>query len=239
MAKHAQLNNIDHADLRIRQGHSSELGDSVMGCAIFPYEFRDVQAHYPIVFTKDATKGGFRPICLFGLEEGENLFLTKDGQWDAEYIPLSIRMRPFLIGKTGTGQMEVHVDLEHPRVSTTEGEPLFLEHGGHAPYLQGMARLLGEVHDGEQSIANFSALLEELELIEPFTLDVTLNDGSQGRLAGYYIIAEERLYALDAAALGRLQSAGFMQAVYMAVAALSRFAALISRRNDAIGRVQH
>ncbi len=235
MAKHAQLNNIDHAELRVRTGYGAALGDAAMWCPSFPHEFRNLQPYYPIVFSKDAATGGFRPLALFGLEDGENLFLGPSSDWGAEYIPLAIRMRPFLIGRSDNGaggrQMEVHIDLDHPRVSETDGEALFLEHGGHSPYLQEVSKLLAEVHDGEQGIGRFSALLEELDLIEPFTLDVTLNDGSQGRLAGYYVIAEEVLYNLDQQALGRLQAAGYLQPVFMAVASLSQFRGLIDRRN--------
>jgi len=239
MANHAQLNNIDHANLRVRTGHSADLGDAVMACPVFPYEFRSLQPHYPVVFSKDA-KGGFRPLALFGFEEGENLFLAAPERWDADYVPLAMRMKPFLIGVAGDGaggrRLEAHVDLDHPRVSRTDGEPLFLEHGGHAPLLQEATTTLGEVHDGEQTIPVFSAMLEELDLLEPFTLDVELDDGAKGRLAGYYVIAEERLYTLDGTALGRLQTAGFLQPVYMAVAALSQFKSLVDRRNAAIAR---
>ena len=238
MPKHVQLNNIDHPDLRVRTGHSAALGDDVMACAVFPHEFRNLQPHYPIVFAKDGASGSFRPLALFGLEDRENLFLKSNDQWDADYVPLAIRMKPFLIGFSGDAaggrQMEVHIDIEHPRVSETDGARLFLEHGGHAPLLQEASKILGEVNDGEQTISKFSALLEELELIEPFTLDVELNDGSKGRLEGYYIIAEEKLYALKGEELERLQISGFLQPVFMGVAALSQFRNLIDRRNAKI-----
>jgi len=238
MVKHVQLNNIDHPNLRVRTGYSEVLGDNVMAAPVFPHEFRNLQPHYPIVFSKDANSGGFRPIALFGLEDGENLFLAADNKWDTDYVPLAVRMKPFLIGVSGDAsggrQMEVHIDMDHPRVSESEGERVFLEHGGHAPMLQEASKILSEVNEGEQTVAPFSALLEELELIEPFTLDIELNDGSKGRLEGYYIIAEEKLYALDGEALGRLQSAGYLQPVFMAVAALSEFRNLIDRRNAKI-----
>jgi hypothetical protein len=234
MARHEQLNNIEHGDLRVRAERTAELGDALMACPAFPHEFRRLQPHYPIVFIKDAANGGYRPLALFGLEDGENLFLVED-RWDAAYVPLAMRMKPFLIGFGADGaggrQLEVHVDLEHPRISRTQGERLFLDHGGHAPFLKDASSVLSEVHEGEQSIAGFSALLDELRLVEPFTLDVTLDDGARGRLAGYYIIAEETLYGLDAQALARLQSAGALLPIFMAVASLSQLSALVERRN--------
>lgn len=235
MARHEKLNNLDHAGLRVRTERDAGLGDAVMSAALFPHEFRRAQAHYPIVFQKEGATGRFRPVALFGLEAGENLFLNPDGQgWDAAYLPVAVRMAPFLIGRDRSGAMEVHVDLDHPRVSDA-GEPVFLEHGGQAPLLQQAAETLGEVAEGDEVSAAFCARLAQMDLLEPFTLDVALDDGSQGRLAGLYVVAEERLAALGAEELNRLHRAGMLICVFMAVASLSRLEDLIARRNARLG----
>lgn len=238
MAKHAQLNNADHHGLRVRTERGASLGDAVMSSPLFPHEFRRAQAHYPIVFQKEASTGRFRPVALFGLEAGENLFLGVDGEgWDAAYLPAAMRMAPFLIGRAAGGGLEAHVDLSHPRVSQDggEGEPVFLEHGGQAPVLQEATEVLAEVAEGDGTATSFCALLAEMDLLEPFTFDVTLNDGSKGRLAGLYVVAEERLSGLDGEALARLNRAGALGAVFMAVASLSRLEALVERRNARLG----
>jgi hypothetical protein len=84
-----------------------------------------------------------------------------------------------------------------------------------------------------QSLPGFIGALLQHELLEGFTFDIELDDGSQNRLAGFYTIHEERLAALDGAALARLHQAGYLQAVYMAIASLSQFRALIGRKNRA------
>ena len=235
MVNHVQLNNIAHKDIRIRTERSAELGDAVMASPLFPHEFREAQAYYPIVFAKEKS-GKFRPLALFGLEDGSNLFLSEHG-WDARYLPLTRRMEPFVIGLTTDSlsqqSMEVHIDIDHRRVSEDEGEALFLEQGGHTDYLRGVAELLGEIHEAEQALAGFTAMLGDLELLEPFTLDIQLDNGEAGRLEGFYIIAEERLYNLEADKLAGLQQAGFLQPLYMAVASLSQFVPLIDRKNKA------
>ena len=177
MTQHVQLNNVEHSSIKIRTERTTELGDGIMLAPVFPHEFRNVQANYPIVFIKDAATAGFRPVCLFGFEEGQNLFLDENG-WEASYIPLAIRMKPFLIGvtsdETGEKRMEVHIDLDHPRVSSHGGEPLFLDHGGYAPLLQEVTSVLEEVHTGEQSVGIFAAQLDELGLIDASTLMISL-----------------------------------------------------------------
>lgn len=234
MANTALLNNVEHKDLRVDTARRRGLGDDVMHAPTFPAEFRNVQSHYPIVFAK-TPEGGFQPLALFGFEDGQNLFLGENG-WDAPYVPLAIERQPFLIGVQG-GEPLVHVDLDSPRVRAGGGEPVFLEHGGTTPLLERMSSVLLALYEGLQATPAFVAALVEHGLLESFTLDVALADGAQHRLAGFYTIHEERLAALGGDVLGRLNAAGHLQPIYMAVASVAQFRSLIERRNrrDAAG----
>lgn len=229
MSQPVLLNNIDHKDLRVITARGAAWGDAVMSALTFPDEFRTLQAHYPIVFHKPDDGSGFQALALLGFEQGENLFLAGD-TWDAPAIPLTVERQPFLIGVDGE-QLMVHVDLDSPRLSTREGEPLFLEQGGNGDYLERMNGVLLAIHRGLQGAGTFVAALLEHELLESFVADITLDDGSENRLAGFYTINEERLAALDGAALERLHRAGHLQAIYMVLASMSNFRTLIDRKN--------
>ncbi|MFC4309758.1 SapC family protein [Steroidobacter flavus] len=229
MSKHALLNNVEHKDLRVITTRSAEYGDNVMLAAAFPAEFRNLQAHYPIVFRKNA-QGQFEPVALLGFKEGQNLFLTPQG-WDATYIPMTIERLPFLIGFSQDREPMMHIDLAHPRVSRTQGEPIFREHGGNTEFLERMNSLLLAIHQNLGATEHFIGALLQHDLLESFVLDIQLNDGSQNRLAGFYTIKEERLLDLNGAVLERLNRAGHLQAIYMAIASLSHFRALIERVN--------
>lgn len=228
--RHAAISPSAHAGLRLRRTHGAAWGDNVMLAPLFPHEFRQAQAFYPIVFSPEAGSGRARPYALFGLERDSNLFLSASG-WDAAFIPAAHRMQPFLIGR-GPGGLQIHADLDHPRFSETEGEPLFGEDGAQTGVLDEIAGLLGEVHEAEQQLPAFCAMLAELRLLEPFTLEVTLDSGRSGRLEGFLTLAEERLLELDGPTLGRLQAAGFLSPVFMALASQSQFLALIGRLNQ-------
>ncbi len=76
-----------------------------------------------------------------------------------------------------------------------------------------------------------SAALLAHGLLESFVLDISLDDGTPCRLAGFHTIHEERLKALDAGALASLHAAGHLEAIYMAIASLSNFRDLIARLN--------
>ena len=229
MSHNVLLNNIDHKDLRISTRRAAGLGDDVMSAITFPAEFRNLQAHYPIVFQKSPDGVSFSPLALLGFEEGSNLFLGPNG-WDASYLPLAIERQPFLIGQAD-GELVVHVDLDSPRITAADGQAVFLQHGGTTEYLERINSVLLAIHEGLQSTPSFIAGLMEHQLLEPFVFEVELEDGSTHRLAGLYTIHEERLSQLNGAALERLSRSGYLQAIYMAVASMSNLRALVERRS--------
>jgi hypothetical protein len=232
MSRHEIVDNATHRDLRVLADHSAELGDGVMACLIVPDEFRMAQAEFPIVFRRDLETGKFSAWALFGFEEGENLFLSGD-QWDARYKPLALAIQPFLIGRGGSETSQVHIDMDHPRVSETQsrGVRLFDDLGVASPYLEAIAEKLGMLDSGHRGSADFHAALERFDLLEPFTLEVPLADGTVHSLVGFHTLHEERLAALPPAALAELHAADYLMPLYMALASLSQFGELAGRKN--------
>lgn len=225
------LNNVQHKDLKVITKRSAEYGDDLMTAVTFPAEFRNLQAHYPIVFRKTGDGVNFEALALFGFEDGENLFLDQHG-WDAINIPLSVARHPFLIGRHGE-EMMVHIDLDNPRVGTTQGEPLFLPQGGSSEYLEQISSTLMTIHQGLLTMPAFMAAVVEQGLLESFVVDIELKDGSMNRLAGFYTINEEKILTLSGEVLERFNKAGYLQAIYMVVASMSNFSSLIERKNRA------
>lgn len=232
MATIELLNNVDHLDVKIRTERSTELGDNQMFCLSFPAEFRAAQAYYPILFYKDGNTGQFMPVLLLGFQAGENLFVQQQ-KWQAGYLPLDIARQPFTIGLQN-GERVIHLDTAHPKVSRTNGEALFLEFGGHSPYLQQVAEQLETLHHGLIDAKQFSQQLLALELIESFVLDVTLDNGQQHSLHGFYTINEPQLAQLGSEQLAQLQQSGYLEAIYMMLASQAQFARLIGFKNQQV-----
>lgn len=232
MSDHQLLNVDAHRDLRIRRERAVELGDGVMSALVVPDEFRQVQASYPILFRQNRERDAFVALALFGFDAGENLFLT-DGRWDAPYLPLSIDIQPFLIGGAPAGDAtpKAVIDRSSPRISTDDGVRIFDREGRPSPYLEVILERLGALDAGYRGSAAFMDALDRYGLLEPFTLEVTLDDGATNRLVGFHCIAEERVAELDAATLGRLNADGHLLPIYMAIASLANIPALIARKN--------
>lgn len=233
MSAHTMLDPEAHRDLRINIEASAELGDGVMACLTFPHEFRRVQNEFPILFRKDISSGSFSALALFGFEQGENLFLA-NGRWDARYKPLAIAVQPFLIGRSANpdGPSQVHVDLDHPRVAKGgDGVRLFDDTGRPSPFLEQASSRLGDLDEAYRACGEFYEALERYQLLEPFSLDVELKDGSKHRLVGYHLIDEQKLESLSASEIGELHRDGHLMPMFMAIASLSNIAGLVERKN--------
>ena len=232
MSAHEILNAEAHRELRIRTERNAELGDAVMSCITVPSEFRKVQNEYPILFRRNVERDSFTALAMFGFEAGENLFLDGN-RWDARYRPLAMEIQPFLVGRQADeqGERQVHVDMASPRIGQGEGVRLFDEDGRPTPYLETIAEQLGELDAGYRGSADFFAALRRHDLLEPMSLEVTLDDGAKHRLVGFHVIDEGRLRTLDEAALGELHGAGHLLPIFMAIASLSNLTALIALKN--------
>ena len=236
MSAHEILTVEAHRDLRIRTDRSAELGDAVMSCVTVPDEFRRVQNEYPILFRLSPERDSFVALAIFGFESGENLFL-EGGKWDARYRPLAMEIQPFLIGGKAdeAGERQVHIDTASSRVGGDDGVRIFDEHGRPTPYLETIAEQLGALDEGYRASTEFFAALRRHDLLEPMTLEVTLDDGSKNRLVGFHVIDEAKLQALDAGAIGELHENGHLLPIFMAIASLGNLTDLIARKNRRVG----
>lgn len=237
MTKHVMLDNVTHKDLRVIRDYAKVPGYDVSAARVFPSEFVQLQTEYPLFFIRNKEEGGFEPVALLGFEDNENLYLDEHG-WDAAYVPLSIERQPFLIGfqeravdGVPTRSPVVHIDLDHPSVSETEGERVFLAHGGESPLLERISSVLMSIHQGHEATKSFSEMLVGLELIESLTLEAELKDGSKQSLTGLYTINEDKLQGLNANALESLHKMGHLRDVYMMLASLPNVSRLIERKS--------
>jgi hypothetical protein len=235
MTNHVILNNVEHKDIRVIRDRSAEFGDDVMGVPIMPREFRDAQNDFPIFFHQESPEAPLIPYAMFGLQEDENLFL-RDASWEATYQPYVLEKGPFLIGlqqkSDGEKGLIISIDLDNPRVSESRGEPVFLPHGGNSPYIERISQLMNMIHEGQGSTERFVNAMLDHDLIEPFALNVELDNGSRHRLEGFHTIHEEKLTELDGDVLADLSRQGFLQCAYMVVASLSNIRKLIQKKNQ-------
>lgn len=237
MANHALLNNIDHQHLKINFARSPQMGDGLWYSETFVSEFRAVQAHYLIFFVKNDTTNSFSPVCLYGINKGENLFLANQ-QWQAHYIPLSVERLPFsiatqnkIIDGVATQERMISIDLDSPKVSTEQGVRLFLEHGGNSEYLEKTINVLNNLHYGLQENSPFIATLIKYGLLESVSLELDLVNGMKHKLLGFYTINEDTLSQLSSNDIINLHSQGYLASIYMIIASQVHVRDLVALKN--------
>jgi len=230
------LNNVTHRDLRVITRYGAQFGDEVGTVLTFPTEYADVQREYPIFFRKDPTSGEYHSVALLGFAKSENLFLEQ-GRWLADYVPGIVVRGPFLIGfqeQDVGGELRqepmIHVDMDHPRVSQTEGEPVFLPKGGNSPYLDHIAQVLRGIHAGLETSKAMFAAFSALDLIGPVSLDVKLSVEEGYSVVGLHTIDQRKLAALDGASLERLNRAGFLQGAFLVIASMGNVKKLMAMK---------
>jgi len=218
MSQIVMLDNVEHHDLRLISRPGSDLGDNVNLALVVPTEFVDVQREYPILFRQTAN-GGFQEIVLLGLEADENLFLDENG-WHARYIPAIQARGPFSIGLRGAEERPepmIMVDTGHPRISRTDGDPLFLAHGGNAPALERVLNALRTLHAGMAAADAMFAAFHAAGLLAPVNIEVKIDEGLSYALTDFFTVSQEGLARLDAATLENLNRSGFLALAFCVI----------------------
>ncbi|MCV2884517.1 SapC family protein [Aestuariibacter sp. AA17] len=238
MPNHVLLHPEHHHDVRVITQYSDALGDARMQVPVFPFEFQHAQSYYPIFFKRDSETRALTASALLGFQEGENLFL-RNGSWHAEYVPLMVEREPFLIGfqQRADGQAKqavIHIDLDSPRISRSEGQPLFHAHGGSTAFLDRASGILKAIHDGQASSEQFFKQIDDMGLTEPFNLDITLENGSNIRLTGFETINESAFAALTDEQVLALHRSGALKLMHLVSASQENIRKLAAWKNQQV-----
>ena len=125
----------------------------------------------------------------------------------------------------------VHIDLDHPRASRSEGEAVFLPHGGNSPYLDHVAGILRSIFAGVQINKTIYAAFEEFGLIEPVAIEIKLSETRQYNVPDCYTISQERMRQLDGPSLEKLHRADYLRAAIWVASSLRNVSRLIDVKN--------
>ncbi|GAA0734871.1 SapC family protein [Sphingomonas japonica] len=230
-----QINNVDHAQLRVKPLAGAAFGDAANQAPIFPVEFEEVQREFAIVFRR--REAGIQAYALLGLDSRENLYLADD-RWISRYVPASHRRGPFAIGQAREGddgmpgEPMIHVDLDDPRVGAEDGLPLFLEHGGNAPYLDHVSGVLRLLYHGMQQAGSSYAGLDRAGLLTPVTLTVDVTEDRRFTIPDVEVVDVEALAALGGEILEKLHRSGELRLATLAAASLGNIQQLIQAKRS-------
>ncbi len=226
-AKPVALNRNTHRQLRFQPSGGFRFAAGDHAAPLGASEFFVAAKEYAIVFVRS---GGDTPlpVVVLGLKDHENLFISADGQWNARYVPLSIRSYPFTSIKSDAN-LQVVIDEAYAGFNDSEGTALFADGGEPAAELQSTLKLLtAQRHDIEQT-RRLGAELHRLDLLTERTAELRMAGGERFKIDGFSLVDEAKLNALDDAELLNLARQGHLALITAHLLSIGNLALLATK----------
>ena len=213
----------------------------VQGSHIVPLtvgEFAPAALSYPIVFVGEPKT----PLAVMGLRQGENLYMTDQGDFRADvYIPGYVRRYPFIYAnEQGSDRMILCVDRQADFV-TDKFDVAFFEDGKPTEYTQNCVKFCNDFETERQRTTSFIKLLEDNDLFDqrPANFTPRYPDGTAGqpqKIADYFAVSEEKLAKLSSEKLTELRDNGALGQIYAHINSLLGWDRLIAVAMDRAAR---
>ncbi len=201
-------------------------------------EFNVAHRDYPIVFSSGDEGRSFAPVAVLGLQAQENLFVH-DGVWTRDvYLPAYVRRYPFCMARVtldNVEQAERLICVEKDYIAESGGEPMFDAKQEPLPRWKEVEKLLEEYEADLERTQEMCGILADYGLLEPFTMQATLNAGGSMHLTGMFRIDEKKIEFLNASQHKNLIKKGVMSKIYIHLLSLDNFGRLLDRKAGRVG----
>jgi len=216
-----------HADWFVETKPNYAFSGEINSVPLMAVEFPQAASEYAIVFAGTETE--ILPAVILGVRGNENLFLGRDSQWSAKYIPAFVRRYPFVFSRSGD-RFLLCVDEEFPGVNQAgRGQPLFAADGKPSPYLDNVLKFLQEYQAQFLRTQRFCARIKELDLLEPMQAQVTIDNGRRLSLGCFLAINRDKLKALPGDKLAELIKTDELELIYLHIQSMRNFEHLRDR----------
>lgn len=196
-------------------------------------EFNVAHRDFPLVFSSGDEGRSFAPVAVLGLEAKENLFVQGEGWASGVYVPAYVRRYPFCMARVTLDNIEqaerlICVEKEH--IVETGGVMMFDDKQEPLPRWKEIEKLLEEYEADLERTKEMCGILADYGLLEPFTMQATLNAGGSMHLTGMFRVDEKKLEFLNASQHKNLIKKGVMSKIYIHLLSLDNFGRLLDRK---------
>jgi hypothetical protein len=193
-------------------------------------EFPMVQRHYPIVF---GVGEGAAPLALVGLQEGQNLFLSAENQWETGlYVPAFVRRYPFMLARLTPEAQELSLCFDDSAGIVVAGEGDRLFNGAEPSDLT--KNVLQFCEQFEQAVMRTRAFMDEivkLDLLMDGEVSIQREGLAQPAVyRGFRMINEEKLQNLRGDQARKMVQSGMLGLAYAHMFSLSLISPLFERQ---------
>jgi hypothetical protein len=229
----APISSERHRDWHVRELKDYSFANKVNAVPLMAVEFLNASSDFPIVFAGDEET--VTPMLLLGMRKSENVFIGSDGSWEGKYIPAFVRRYPFVFSRSENGEsFYLCIDESYPGFNQDgEGPALIGEDGKPSEYTDRVLEFLSQYQSEFQRTQAICKQLKDLNLLERKKVDVTLPDGKQLSLTGFFTADRSRLATLSSDAIVELVRSGAYELICHHLASLRNFEALRDRSSDA------
>jgi hypothetical protein len=212
-----------HANVSVEASNGYAFSAGVNAAPLMAVEFPRASAEYAIVFT--AAGDNVMPAVVLGVRNEQNLYLSPEAHWKADYIPAFIRRYPFVFSSSADGKtLTLCIDESHPGVNREgRGNALFGADAKPTPYVEKVLEFLKEFQAQFERTRQFGRRIQELQLLEPMQANVTTPKGEKLTLSGFLAVSRDKLRALSGATLEKLAKNDELELLYLHLASLRNF----------------
>lgn len=170
---------------------------------------------YPIILPKDSSPV---PSVLLSIKKGTHPYIDDQGKWKVPYIPLCLRLYPFILAKienkeNGQGRYIFCLDREAEHFSEENGEPLFTESGELRGFVKHTFDTLKLYQQELAAVQSVFAELHEKGIITDKTFEFQAG-GQKKSLDGFRGVDMKKLVTLDDNSLAAMVKTGIMPLIY-------------------------
>jgi hypothetical protein len=221
------VNLARHRDLCVER-ITYQFAASVNSVPLTAVEIPRAAREYTIVFAGD---DAVTPFAVVGVQGNENVYVSEDGTWNADYVPAFVRRYPFVFSRSeDEKRFTLCIDESWDGCNQEgRGERLFDENGERTSYLSQMLSFLEQYQAHFNRTQAYCRNLKELDLLEPMKADFTLPDGTKKSLVGFMAVNRDKLKALPTEKLAELVKSDELELTYNHLLSMNNFALMINR----------
>lgn len=185
-----------HGDWSVRSGKNFAFAQGINSSPLLAAEFAAAAPEFTIIFAGTAAE--VFPSVILGFQDGQNVFVGRDGSWKAKYVTAFLRRYPFVFAESeGKGSFTLCIDEEFEGLNKEgKGERLFDSEGNRTQYLSGILNFVSSYQGQYERTKLFCDRLIQLNVLDPAQARFSLPDGKTGSLAGFFTINRDKLKSI-------------------------------------------
>lgn len=220
-----------HRELSVEAGVPYEFARELRAVPLVAQEIPFCSLEYTVVFAPSGKDGEVIPFVVLGVQENENLYVSKEGDWTAKYIPAFIRRYPFVFAANeDRTKFTLCIDETWQGCNKEgRGEKLFDDEGNKTPFIDRLLKFNEEYQKNSMLTEVFCKKLQELDLLDTREASITLQGGEQVKLSGFMVVNREKLTKLPPEALSEMAKNGALELTYAHLLSMNNLGMVASR----------